>query len=382
MQVLDNARIVDIRKGIYPGHVIIDGDEIIEVKDGPYHGGLDKIDLGGLYLMSGMIDIHIHGSYGYDFIRDPDISLRKVAKGLIKEGTTAFLASLTVISHEDLCHLFDEYVKVKDIEGARFLGIHSEGPYLAKEYKALMDERYLRDFDQEELNAMAAHAGGLLKVMTVAPEREHFADIIDLAKENDIRLMIGHSAGSCMMTKEALDKGVVGYTHLYNAMSQHTHRDPGIVTCALLDKRGYAELIVDGFHIDPDVIRVTYDVLKDDRIILITDAMPAKGMEDGVYTFSNLKCQKKGNTVRVIETGRIAGSAISQLDALRNMHEFTGADLVSLSKMASYNPACLLGIDHWSGSIAKHKKADLITIDDDFGLHHTFVGGKLVYRCI
>ena len=134
MKVLDNAKIVDIVKGIYPGHVIIDEDKIIEVNEGLYKGHIDKIDLKGLYLMSGMIDIHIHGAYGHDFIKDPEISVKEVAKGLIKEGTTSFLSSLTVISHDSLLELLDEYTKVKDIDGARFLGIHSEGPYLSKEY--------------------------------------------------------------------------------------------------------------------------------------------------------------------------------------------------------------------------------------------------------
>ena len=379
MKVLDNAKIVDIVKGIYPGHVIIDEDKIIEVNEGLYKGHIDKIDLKGLYLMSGMIDIHIHGAYGHDFIKDPEISVKEVAKGLIKEGTTSFLSSLTVISHDSLLELLDEYTKVKDIDGARFLGIHSEGPYLSKEYKALMDERYLRNFDKDEFKAMIDHSYGLLKIMTIAPEREGFDDILALAKENDIKLMIGHSKATCKVAKEAINKGVKGYTHLYNAMSQHTHRDPGIVTCALLGLGEFAELIVDGFHIDPDVIKVTYDVLGDDKIILITDSMLGRGMDDGEYIFSNLRCQKKGNTVRVIDTGRIAGSAISQLDAIRSMHEYTGADLIPLSKMASFNPARLLGLDHELGSIAKNKKADLITIDDKFNLYHTFVDGKLVY---
>lgn len=381
MLVLDNAKIVDVQEGIYIGHLIIDHEKILDVMRGPYLGDQKKIDMHGLYLMSGMIDIHIHGSYGYDFIKDPKIAVKEVAEGLVKEGTTAFLSSLTVISHEDLCDLFDEYREIGTIKnGARFLGIHSEGPFLSKQYKALMNERYLRDHSAKEFKEMIERAGGLLKVMTVAPELEHFDDILDLAHKSDVRLMIGHSAASCKEAKEAIRKGVRGYTHLYNAMSQHTHRDPGIVTAALEGVGDYAELIVDGFHIDPDVIKVTYEVLGPNKIILITDAMLGKGMPDGEYVFSFLDCKKVGNTVRVIDTGRIAGSAITQLDAIRNMHDFTGASLVDLSKMSSYNPAKLLGIDDRVGSLAKGKSADIIAIDDDVTLHATFVDGKLVYQ--
>lgn len=383
MIVLVNGWIVDGINDPYLGYVEIEGDTIVNVAKGKYNGQKQVFDLGGCYLMPGMIDIHIHGSYGYDFIKDPQTAVDEVAKGLCKEGTTAFLASLTVISHEELCSLLEDYAKVKQTEGqSRFLGVHSEGPFLAKEYKALMDDRYLRSFSKNEFAEMINKAKGRLKMMTVAPELQHFEEILDLAKENQVKLMIGHSAASCDEALSAIEKGCSGYTHLYNAMSQHTHRDPGIVTAALLGGNGYAELICDGFHIDKKVIKVTYDKLGSDRIILITDAMLGKGMADGEYVFSNLKCRKVNNTVRVIDTGRIAGSAITQLDAVKNMHEFTGCSMNDLVKMSSLNPARLLSIDCRYGSISVGKMADLIVLDEELSLRYTFIGGKCVFSSL
>lgn len=372
--VLNNARIIRAEDD-FLGHIVIEDDKIVEVNKGLYDG--ESVDLEGDYLLSGFIDVHIHGSYGYDFIRDPKKSVKEVAKGLVHEGTTSFLASLTVISHSDLCDLLRGYSTVEKTEGARFLGVHSEGPFLSVEYKALMDERYLRDYQKDEFKAMIKSAGGKLKTMTFAPDRVHDDSIYDLAKENGIKLMIGHSKASAKMAKEAIDKGASGYTHLYNAMSQHTHRDPGIVTCALLKNGDYAELICDGFHIDSDVIKVTYEVLGPDKIILITDAMLGKGMQDGEYVFSNLRCKKVGNTVRVIDTGRIAGSAITQLDAMSNMMAFCGCSLNDITKMASLNPARLLGLDDTLGSIEVGKKADLIVLDKEYKLRYTYVDGIL-----
>lgn len=381
--VLINGRIVDGINEPYIGYVEMTGDTITNVAKGDYHGQKQTFDLGGCYLMPGMIDVHIHGSYGYDFIKDPQTSVDEVAKGLYKEGTTAFLASLTVISHKELCSLLEEYADVISKPGqSRFLGVHSEGPFLAKEYKALMDDHYLRPFKRSEFAEMISKAKGKLKTMTIAPELPNFDDILDLANENQVKLMIGHSAATCDEAISAIEKGCSGYTHLYNAMSQHTHRDPGIVTAALLTGDGYAELICDGFHIDRKVIKVTYDKLGSDKIVLITDAMLGKGMGDGEYVFSKLNCRKVGNTVRVIDTGRIAGSAITQLDAIKNMREFTGCSISDLAKMSSLNPARLLGIDHRYGSIGVHKAADLIVLDEDLSLKYTFIDGECVYSSI
>lgn len=337
------------------------------------------IDANQAYLLPGMIDIHLHGSYGYDFIRHAQDAVDHVAKGLPSEGTTSFMASLTVISHEECCNLLHEYAHLNQPKNsAHFLGVHSEGPYLSEKCKALMDETYLRDPSIHEFDEMLEASKHTLKIMTIAPERQGMDEFIDHVQ--GVSLMIGHSNATCTQALHALNKKVKGFTHLYNAMSQHQHREPGCVSAAFLDENAYCELIVDGFHVKKEVIQATWKILGKKRIILITDAMLGKGMPDGDYVFSKLNCRKKGNTVQVIDTGRIAGSAITMLDAIKNMHDFCGCTMEDLVQMACINPSVIAQADQKYGSIQQGKIADLILINDQFELLSTWIDGRQVYQ--
>ncbi len=377
---------------IYTGHdvgfdggVLLEGKRIAKVLRQEEIATMDceafhVVSAHGQNVMPGLIDIHLHGSYGYDFIREPQTAVDHVANGLVREGTTAFLASLTVISHQELCDLLKGYAKINQPQdSAHYLGVHSEGPFLSTAYKALMNETYLRDPDQNEWQDMLAAANGCLKVMTIAPERVGSDALIK--QNNGVTLMIGHSAATCQCALDALRQGVKGFTHLYNAMSPHSHREPGCVTAALLDEQAYCELIVDGFHVHQEVVQATYRTIGAKRLVLISDAMLGKGMPDGDYVFSELDCHKKGNTVQVKATGRIAGSAITMLDAIKNMHMFTGCSMEELVQMACVNPAVIADVSDHKGSIEVGKDADLIILDDDFRLTATYVDGKEVYHC-
>lgn len=341
----------------------------MEIIDGQHH-----------IVMPGLIDLHLHGSYGYDFIRDPEVSIHEVARRLPEEGTTAFLSSLTVISHQECVELLKQYRHVNtNKEEACWLGVHMEGPYLSHEFKALMDERYLRDYDAKEMEEMLEAAQGKLKSMTFAPERKGSDTLLKQALAHHMVMMIGHSGCTSLEANTAIKLGAHGFTHLYNAMSQHSHRNPGAVTSALM-KQGFSELIVDGFHVHPDVVRATYQSLGPQFLILITDAMLGKGMPNGEYVFSGLHVRKKGIEVQVIDTGRIAGSAITMIDAIKNMHAFCGCSLNELVHMACVNPAVLVGIENQKGRLNPGLDADMILIDDQFNLQATFIQGKQVYQ--
>lgn len=338
------------------------------------------ISAAGNKLLPGLIDIHLHGSYGYDFIRNPQEAVDHVAKGLVREGTTAFLASLTVISHEALCELLKGYGRIEQPkDSAVYLGVHSEGPYLSPAYKALMNEAYLRDPSMKEWEDMLEASAGWLKVMTIAPERKGSDALIKQGQS--VNFMIGHSAATCDEAIRALRRGVKGFTHLYNAMSPHSHRDPGCVTAALLADEAYCELIVDGFHVHKEVVQATYKAIGAKRLVLITDAMLGKGMPDGDYVFSELDCRKRGNTVQVKATGRIAGSAITMLDAIGNMRDFTHCSIEEIVQMACVNPSIIAQCETSKGSIKEGKDADLILLDDNLSLIGTYVAGKEVYHC-
>ncbi|MBQ4343713.1 MAG: N-acetylglucosamine-6-phosphate deacetylase [Erysipelotrichaceae bacterium] len=380
--LIKNCIIVPDGKTKFKGSVLVEEGKIKSF----YHDGTELPESDGVvegdgnYLLPGMIDIHLHGSYGYDFIRDPQNSINEVAKGLVKEGTTAFMASLTVVSHDELCGLLNEYRTVQQPEHASlFLGVHSEGPYLSKEYKALMDDTWLRDPDLKELDDMLKSAGDCLKIMTIAPERKGMDAFIPEAIKQNITLMIGHTATTCEEAENALNQGVTGFTHLYNAMTQHQHRAPGAVTAALLHPEAFCELIVDGFHTHPDTVRATWKMMGPEQIVLITDAMLGKGMPDGEYEFSLLKCRKTGSTVQVIETGRIAGSCITMIDAIQHMKEYTNCSINDIVQMACINPAKVAKVFHKKGSLEIGKDADLILLDENLRLKYTMVNGESLY---
>lgn len=385
MDIIIKARelIIDGHDRIENGYLGITDNKISAVSKSDLridHPNAHVIDVGDDYVLPGFIDTHIHGANNHDSIDGQQSSIDAISYNVIKDGCTAFLASFTVISHEEMLTVLNRYRDiVQPVNGAVFLGIHEEGPYLSKEYKALMDERYLRDPSIVEVDEMIEASNNKIVSMTIAPELNGMALFIDHLKEKGITVMIGHSGASSQDVAMALEHGAAGFTHLYNANSQHLHRDPGVVTGAFLDQDSYCELICDGYHIHDDVIKMSYKYLGSKRIVIITDAMLAKGMPDGKYVFSNLSCQKEGTHVWVSETGRRAGSAFGMIDAVRYMIKTVNCNLNDIVQMACVNPACLVKA-HDKGRLYPNMDADICILDKNMEVKMTIVGGKVVYQ--
>lgn len=341
----------------------------------------ETMDAKGSYIIPGMIDVHIHGAMGQDFIHPSQNGLDIVARNLVKDGCTSFFASLTVESHAETCQILNQLGNLQQpAHGANYLGIHAEGPYLSPKYKALMKEEFLRDPSVGEFDEMLEASNGKLKYMTFAPERKGSEELVHRATSQKVHCMIGHTNANVADVERAYTAGAVGFTHLYNAMSQHTHRNPGTVTAAFLQNNMMAELICDGFHVDPAVVKVTYNSFGPKRIALITDAMLGKDMPDGEYVFSGLHCMKHGKTVQVIETGRISGSCIGMNDAISRMRQYTGCSINDLVQMACVNPSFLAQVSEHKGTLAKGKDADIVMLSKDLTVVMTMVNGEIVYR--
>ena len=372
--LLKNGKlIIDGQREIHSGDIFFDetgiinfGEHLEEKED------YEVIDVQGNIIQPGFIDIHMHGAIGKDFVIGKE-AVNPVGLSLLQDGTTGFLASLTVLSHEEELKVLKS-LKDATSEGAEYLGVHMEGPYLSKEYKALMNETYLRNPVISELDEML-EANPNIKVMTIAPEREGMEEFIPYLVRKSIVPMIGHTASSAKEALRGLDLGAKGFTHLYNAMSQHTHRNPGCVTAALEHKNSYKELIMDGFHNDVEVVKASWRILGPEEIIMITDCMLGKGMPDGEYTFSELRCRKVGNTVRVIETGRIAGSAISMNDAARFVRDNCNATARDIVQIGCINPANLLKLDH-VGTLNIGCKANIAVFDENYHTEMVYVNGE------
>ena len=323
------------------------------------------IDAEGLYLAPGLLDTHTHGIGGVDFNTCTAQAIEEIIALEHAEGVTGFLASLVVENHAmtmERLQLLDSQVSDS------LLGIHLEGPFLNPKQKAVMKEEFLRLPDIEEFRQFL-RVSSHVSSMTIAPELPDAQRLIKEGTRQGIVMNIGHSMADAQQVMQAQRNGAKGITHLYNAMSQHEHRNPGVVTGALLSNL-MCELIVDGFHVHPDVVHATYRALGDDRIILISDANPYKAVADGEYPFSGKNIVIQDGKATVKETGRIAGSTLAMNTALRNMCRYTGCSVESAVRMAAYNPARLYG---WKkGSIEPGYDADLMLMDDAFHIHRVW----------
>ena len=323
------------------------------------------IDAEGLYLAPGLLDTHTHGIGGFDFNTCTAQAIEEIIALEHAEGVTGFLASLVVENHAmtmERLQLLDSQVTDS------LLGIHLEGPFLNPKQKAVMKEEFLRLPNIEEFRQFL-RVSSHVSSMTIAPELPDAQRLIKEGTRQGIVMNIGHSMADAQQVMQAQRNGAKGITHLYNAMSQHEHRNPGVVTGALLSDL-MCELIVDGFHVHPDVVHATYRALGDDRIILISDANPYKAVADGEYPFSGKNIVIQDGKATVKETGRIAGSTLALNTALRNMCRYTGCSVESAVRMAAYNPARLYG---WKkGSIEPGYDADLMLMDDAFHIHRVW----------
>ena len=365
--MIRNARVlVHAQRCVKEEAVLIEDGTILDIASEcelPY--AEQVIDAEGLYLAPGLLDTHTHGVGGFDFNTCTAQAIEEIIALEHAEGVTGFLASLVVENHA----MAMERRQVLDSQVSdSLLGIHLEGPFLNPKQKAVMKEEFLRLPDIEEFRQFL-RVSSHVSSMTIAPELPDAQRLIKEGTRQGIVMNIGHSMADAQQVMQAQRNGAKGITHLYNAMSQHEHRNPGVVTGALLSDL-MCELIVDGFHVHPDVVHATYRALGDDRIILISDANPYKAVADGEYPFSGKNIVIQDGKATVKETGRIAGSTLAMNTALRNMCRYTGCSVESAVRMAAYNPARLYG---WKkGSIEPGYDADLMLMDDAFHIHRVW----------
>lgn len=365
--------VLDGRRMIYGGSILIENQKIIGIyKETPNVAADEIIDAHGEYVLPGFLDMHTHGSIGYDFNLCTKEDIHKVAKDLLKEGITGFLTSLVAESHKRTKEILHEF---EGCDCPQMIGIHMEGPYLNRNKKAVMKEEFLRDPDMVELQEYLQISSKLCS-MTIAPELPQALDMITFLHNHGIIANVGHSDGTCEQVLTAQQYGASGVTHLYNAMTQHEHRKPGVVTGAILSNL-YCELIADGFHVHPDIVRATYQAIGKERIVLITDANPCKGLGDGAYEFSGKHVIMDHGHATVKETGRIAGSTLTMIDAGKHMMEYCGCSISDIVQMAAVNPAEQYHLHRGKIEIGYH--ADILIVNNTLDLLHVFSNDSLVY---
>ena len=327
------------------------------------------LDAGGLYAIPGFIDTHIHGYFGCDF-GTPGTDLTPARLALARQGTTGFAATLATRPvarlREDIRWLREQMHQ--PAEGAKLLGIHSEGPFISYKRRGAMtpiDEGCSR----EAVEGLLEAAGGGLKLMTIAPELENVPEVIGQLKDR-LTFSLGHTDATYQQAAAAIAAGACRSTHTFNGMRPLYHRETGILGAALTDGRIHCEMIGDFIHLDPPAVRLLLKAKGFRNITLISDTGPRGGMPDGEYDGRTVKdgvCRTKDGT--------IAGSCFTLLRGVRNLRSL-GVPLEEISVMASLNPAKALGLDGQVGAIADGYRADLILCDGDINIHKVFVEGK------
>ncbi len=342
-----------------------------------------EIDLTGLTLLPGFIDIHLHGAGGKDTMEGTYQALNKIATTHGKHGTTAMVPASVAATHEELLAVAQAIKTAVDkgTEGAKILGWHIEGPYMNLECLGAHRAECLRSASIKETEELSAASGNNIKVMTLAPEIEGALELIGYLRNIGVVPSMGHTMATVEQYDRAVAAGAMHTTHLFNAMRKFHHREPGIIGAALTDKRITSEIIADGIHVHPLALKLFYQSKGPEKALLVTDSLEAVGLSDGEYSLGSLKVTVKDGTARLSD-GTLAGSTLTMEKAVFNIMKYAGASLENASRMASLNPAKLLNLDYRKGSIALGKDADLVALDDDFKVKFTMVEGNIIHNVL
>ncbi|MDK2807836.1 MAG: N-acetylglucosamine-6-phosphate deacetylase [Clostridiales bacterium] len=339
------------------------------------------LDGTGMLLVPGLIDVHFHGSVGYDFCDGTIEAIQKIAAYELSQGVTSICPATMSLSKKMLQSIVEtahQYLEDKEQDSASHLcGIHLEGPFLSLAKKGAQNPKYLQNPAISFFEELQEASGNLIKLITLAPELPGAMQFIKQVKDS-VHISIGHTSCDYALAKEALALGADHMTHFYNAMPPLSHREPGPIGAFADANHGMAELICDGVHIHPAVVRATFSLLGDDRIVLVSDSMRATGLTDGQYTLGGQDVFVKGNKA-TLQDGTIAGSVTNLYDCVKSAVSM-GIPLAAAIKCATINPAKSIGLDAAYGSIEVGKMADCLLLDQEtLSLQYVIKGGRVVY---
>ncbi|WP_327087642.1 N-acetylglucosamine-6-phosphate deacetylase [Nonomuraea sp. NBC_01738] len=356
---LSDARIVT-PEGVHDGWLTIEDGRITYVGHGNAPGAGHS--LGGRHIVPGFVDIHNHGGAGGSFPTGDQDSARDAIAMHEKHGTTTMMASLVTGTIDELAAATASLADLCD--DGLLAGIHFEGPYIAKARCGAHNPELLREPSPGEFAGLAKAGRGHVRMLTIAGELPGAIDTIREAVGSGVIAALGHSDATFEQTNAAIEAGASVATHLYNAMPPLGHRAPGPIAALLEDERVTVELINDGVHVHPAMIRLAYEVAGPGRTVLITDAMVATGLSDGRYMLGSMAVDVAGGVARLVEGGSIAGSTLTMDVAFRRAVEQVGMSLADAVQVSSLTPARVLGIADQVGSIAAGKTADLVVLSD------------------
>lgn len=363
------------------GEITVKGDTIEKIE----LCGQDKLtqEEAGRYILPGLVDTHFHGCAGYDFCDGTVEAIQAIASYEMTHGITTICPATMTLAEDTLkgicstcaqaveTEVLKEGIPLKDV----LRGIYLEGPFISMEKKGAQNPAYVRKADLEMLKGLQEAAKGLIRIVVIAPETEGAMECIKAGRDS-FRFSIAHTCADYETAMEAIREGAAHVTHLYNAMPPFTHRKPGVIGAAAEDERTEVELICDGVHIHPSVVKSTFKLFGANRVVLISDSMMATGMEDGDYALGGQPVKVKGN-LAILADGTIAGSATNLYDCMKTAVKM-GVPKEEAVRAATRNPAVAIGIDDECGILQAGRKADILIADKEFNRQEVIKYGQTV----
>lgn len=342
--------------------------------------GARVLDYPGATIAPSFFDVHFHGAAGHDVMEATPAELNKIGTFLASRGTAAYLAT-TVTAPIDatlraLENLANEIAKLPEPGRARPLGIHLEGPFLSHEKRGVHPPQHLLPPSTATFDRLIDAAHGHVRLITIAPELPGADELIRHAVSRGVRVSLGHSNATAAQTKAGIAAGGSSATHTFNAMRPLDHREPGILGTVLTSDDIFADLICDGIHTTPEIVRLWWRAKGPERAILITDALAAAGMPNGNYVLGGFEVEVKDG--RAMARGVLAGSVLTLDRALSNFVQFTGATVDQGLRLLTRNPAAMTGLDHRCGSVVPGRAANLVAVDEQGRLMASMIAGKPV----
>ncbi len=375
--ILKNGQVFTAQGRFMNADVEICDGRIAQVAPAGTLEGDEVIDAAGKYVTPGFVDIHIHGAAGADFcdcVDGSDEYVRTMKKYLGSQGVTSFMGTTMAFSEEILNGIFNTVKPLFNQEGggAVLRGVNMEGPFFNKAKKGAQAEKYIVDPDWDMFQRLYETSGRNIKLIDIAPELPGSLYFIRKASKL-CTVSIAHTCATYEEAQAAYANGATHLTHLFNAMPAFTHRAPGVVGAAA-DAAEHAEMICDGIHLHPAVVRAAFALFGEDRICLISDSMRACGMPNGEYSLGGQKVYMNDGKA-TLEDGTIAGSATCLAECFRRAVKF-GIPLEVALKAATINPAKAVGLFDELGSVTAGKRADVLVLNKDLQPEHIFIGGK------